>query len=135
MMIQFKKIQPLLLLVLISFGNLLVSCNSQTKEPATIPEIIDVNSFNREGLITLEKQEFKPDSNGIISDIKINLGTFEKGVYYRPFSEGKEATGNRVEPLWFNKMVELSHFKKQAPRMGESMNHGAFLMLKKTSGK
>ena len=132
---SIRKIQPLLLLVLISFGNLLVSCNSQTKEPAKIPEIIDVSSFESEGLITLEKQEFKPDSNGIISDIKINLGTFEKGVYYRPFSEGNEATGNRVEPLWFNKMVELSHFKKQAPRIGESMKLGTFLMLKKTSGK
>jgi len=124
----------LLIVVFAAFWQGSCSSSKTEAEPTEIPKIIDTNSFKSEGLITLGKQEFKPDSNGIIADIKIDLGTFEKGVYYRPFSEGI-ASGNRIEPIWFNQVTDLDNFKKQAPRMGESMELGAFLMLKKTSGK
>jgi Raffinose synthase or seed imbibition protein Sip1 len=136
MMIRLKLLSSILIFILGSVIILFNSCNSKTNKTALnhIPEIIDVNSFTGEGLIKLEKQEFKPDSNGIIADIKINLGTFEKAVYYRPFSDGV-ASGNRVEPLWFDEVTDLVNYKNQAPRMDDALNLGAFLMLKKSSGK
>ncbi|MBB5268750.1 Sip1-related alpha-galactosidase [Algibacter amylolyticus] len=133
---RIKLLHNSFLILLGSVSVFLVACNSSEgkKKLNTIPEIIDVNTFKSEGLIMLEEQDLKPNADGIISDIKLNLTPFDKGIYYRPFSEGI-ASGNRMEPLWFDNVSELSNYKKIAPRWDDFMNLGAFLMLKKNSGK
>ncbi|MBU3011301.1 alpha-galactosidase [Polaribacter vadi] len=82
----------------------------------------------------LNKQVLTPDSKGIIAEITLELPQFKKGIYYRPFSE-KLAAGNRVEPLWFDHISELSNYKHQAPRMDSHVNLGAFMMLQKENGE
>lgn len=111
-----------------------IKCYSQTKKNSTNITVIDLNNFDKEGLISIDKQDLVPDFNGVISDIKLILKPFEKGIYYRPFSE-KLASGNRVEPIWFDNVAQLTNYKKAAPRFDDFMNLGTFLMFKKPSGK
>lgn len=100
----------------------------------SIPENIDLGTLNTKGIFVLNEQQLVPNKNGIIANIQLQLPNFQKGIYYRPFSE-KLAAGNRVEPIWFTEITELDSYKNKKPRMDNHMNLGAFLMLKTTSGK
>ncbi|SDR65382.1 Raffinose synthase or seed imbibition protein Sip1 [Polaribacter sp. KT25b] len=114
----------------------LISCEVKKSESNfnEIPKKIDLKTFPKEGLITLGKQDLIPNTEGIIADIKLVLAPFEKGVYYRPFSK-KLASGNRVEPIWFDRISELNSYKKEKPRFDGFKDLGSFLMLKNASGK
>ncbi|ALJ05389.1 hypothetical protein APS56_09775 [Pseudalgibacter alginicilyticus] len=116
-----------------------LSCSEQSKAKKqdapleVIPQSLNVSSFNGNGVVSVQKQELTPDSLGIISEIKLELPKYKKGIYYRPFSK-KLAAGNRVEPLWFNDISELDGYKYQKPRMDSHINLGAFMMLQKDNG-
>ncbi|WP_406684719.1 hypothetical protein N1F78_03040 [Seonamhaeicola sp. MEBiC1930] len=118
----------------------LISCSEHTKaekqesELDLIPKSLNVAMFNNKGVVTVKMQELKPDSNGIISEIKLELPEYKKGVYFRPFSE-KLAAGNRVEPLWFDDISELSNYQHEAPRFDSNINLGSFMMLQKENGE
>ncbi len=127
--IMNKSIQ----IVFLSFFIALSACQQKKQVFSSIPRVIELKTFDKKGLITVDNQDFVPDSNGIIADIRLKLEPFEKGVYFRPFS-GKLASGNRVEPLWFSEVSDLSGYKKVAPRMDDFLDLGAFLMFKKPSG-
>lgn len=99
----------------------------------TIPEVLNLESSNSEGVFTIKKQSLKPDYSGILADIALALPAYEKGIYYRPFSS-KLASGNRMEALWFNTPSELEKYTLEKPRLDDDMDLGAFLVLKKTSG-
>lgn len=105
----------------------------QDSQFEVIPQSLNVSSFNGNGVISVKKQELIPDSSGIIAEIKLELPKYQKGIYYRPFSV-RPASGNRVEPLWFNDISELDAYKHQAPRMDSQINLGAFMMLQKDDG-
>ena len=53
----------------------------------------------------------------------IQLPSFEKGTYYRPYSGGV-ATGNRVEAVAFNSLEELQNYEPPVTRKG----HGGCLL-------
>jgi len=115
------------------------SCSAAKKDISVfslnaIPKSINLEQLNNKGVFILEKQNLVPQKNGIIAQVKLNLPTFKKGVYYRPFS-ARTASGNRVEPLWINDVSDLYHYKHKKPRMDNNINLGTFLMLKQDSGK
>ena len=99
-----------------------------------IPRSLDLSSLNKNGLISLEKQALTPDPKGIIAEINLKLPEFKKGIYYRPFSS-KTASGNRVEPLWFEHIAQLDSYELKKPRIDNYMNLGTFMMLKKADGQ
>lgn len=98
-----------------------------------IPDSISFRKIDNSGLLFLKKQKLTPDSTGVIADIKINFGNFERGIYFRPFSE-RPAAGNRVEPVWFRKKSDLINYKPTVPSFGNFMNLGTFIMLQKSNG-
>ena len=106
----------------------------EVKSFINIPESIDLHKLCSKGIFVLNKQQLIPNEKGIIAEIKLEVPEFQKGVYYRPFSE-KPASGNRVEPIWFQQFSELYGLEKKRPRMNNFINLGSFLMLKKESGK
>ncbi|WP_372774746.1 Sip1-related alpha-galactosidase [Mangrovibacterium sp.] len=108
--------------------------NNEIQELESIPEFIGVEQSAAKGLFCLKQQQLIPDSNGIIAEIKLQLPKFQNGVYYRPFSE-KLAAGNRVEPLWFSQISDLPTMVQKSPRMDNSLNLGAFLMLQEDDGR
>ncbi|MDE3742682.1 Sip1-related alpha-galactosidase [Maribacter polysaccharolyticus] len=120
-----------------------ISCIWSCSEPSkakeqdapleVIPQTLHVSSFSGSGVVSVQKQELTPDSIGIISEIKLELPKYKKGIYYRPFSQ-KLAAGNRVEPLWFDDISELDGYKHQKPRMDSHIDLGAFMMLQKENG-
>lgn len=81
-----------------------------------IPQGIALTTLNTQGIFVAADQMLVPNEKGIIASIKLELPNFEKGVYYRPFS-AKVASGNRVEPIWFSAISDLSLYKKKKPRM------------------
>ncbi len=121
----------LLFLVLIACSK--TESNKEIQELDRIPESIILEQSTAKGMFILNQQQLVPNEGGIIAQIKLELPEFEKGVYYRPFSE-KLAAGNRVEPLWFEDITQLDTFALSAPRMDKHMNLGAFMMLKKEDG-
>lgn len=122
---------------------LLLSCGKQESSPPSkalasgiydnLPKFVDLSSMGSEGLLSIKKQMLKPDSAGVLINIPIKLPDYQKGIYYRPFSE-KVAAGNRMEPLWFNSPSDLANFKLEKPRMDDYIQLGAFMVLKKTNG-
>lgn len=117
----------------------IISCNkketkSTVQEYNTIPETIVINQLNTKGVLQLNKQELVPNQEGIIAEIKLELPEFKKGVYYRPFSK-RLASGNRVEPLWFDDISELNNYQHQKPRMDSDISLGTFMMLQKENGE
>jgi hypothetical protein len=114
------------------------ACNptesNTNQELNAIPESIILEQITSKGTFVLNKQQLVSDSQGVIADIKLELPEFQKGVYYRPFSE-KLAAGNRMEPLWFENLAQLDTFEKTQPRMDDHMNMGAFMMLKRVNGQ
>ncbi|MFY0714912.1 hypothetical protein J1D01_14645 [Seonamhaeicola sp. NFXS20] len=117
----------------------ILSCSEQAKVKKqdvplkAIPSALLVSTFSGSGVVSVQKQKLTPDFLGIISEIKIQLPKYKKGIYYRPFSE-KLAAGNRVEPLWFDDIAALDGYKYQKPRMDSHINLGAFMMLQKENG-
>lgn len=85
-------------------------------------------------MFILKQQPLVPNEEGIIARIKLRLPEFQKGVYYRPFSE-KLAAGNRIEPLWFEHIEQLKDFARRKPRMDDHLDLGGFMMLKKEDGR
>lgn len=117
----------------------LIACDENglkkdVQEFENIPKSILLNGLGSKGVLTLNKQQLVPDKNGIIAEIKLELPEFQKGIYYRPFSE-KLAAGNRVEPLWFNDISQLGSYEVQKPRMDDFMNLGTFMLLQKENGE
>lgn len=134
MMKKIRKGIGFLLLIIV-----LIACNKNSIKEGPqkldrIPESINLNQEALKGFLVLNQQLLVPDSNGIIAEIKLKLPAFQKGIYYRPFSE-KLAAGNRVEPLWFEDIAQLDTFVKEKPRMDDHLNLGAFMMLKKKNGQ
>ncbi|GIZ09694.1 Sip1-related alpha-galactosidase [Flavobacterium sp. UMI-01] len=99
-----------------------------------IPKSLLLQNTQTSGIFKLKQQALTPDAKGIITDIKLELPEFKKGIYFRPFSE-KLAAGNRVEPLWFDKISELDNYKHQQPRFDSNINLGTFMMLQKENGE
>ncbi|REE00143.1 Sip1-related alpha-galactosidase [Marinoscillum furvescens] len=99
-----------------------------------IPSLLAVNEVSREGIFSINKQEFTPDSVGVIATIPIKLPAYEKGMYYRPFSD-RVASGNRMEALWFSSPAELQNYELKRPREDDNMQFGAFMLLRKTNGQ
>jgi len=108
--------------------------NNEIEELNQVPESIILDQSATKGLLVLTPQQLVPDSSGIIAQIKLELPEFQRGVYYRPFSE-KLAAGNRVEPLWFKHFAELDSFVHKKPRMDDFMNLGTFMMLEIENGQ
>jgi hypothetical protein len=98
-----------------------------------IPSFLDLNHLSENGIFTLEKQVLTPNKKGIIADIILKLPEYQKGMYYRPFSEVK-ASGNRMEALWFNDVLELSNYKQYKPREDKNMKYGSLILLQKKNG-
>ena len=71
-----------------------------------IPKALDLNNLSENGIFTIEKQLLTPNNSGVIADIVLKLPEYQKGMYYRPFSEVK-ASGNRMEALWFHNVSEF----------------------------
>ena len=131
---SFRYSKQMVSLLILAFVHIIsVGQNKKHKIISDIPKSIDLKTFDKEGLITLEKQDLVPDSEGIIAAIKLDLIPFEKGIYYRPFSE-KLASGNRVEPIWFNNVSDLNDYKNTVPRFDSFTGLGTFLMFKKANG-
>jgi hypothetical protein len=105
----------------------------ELEEFKNIPKTIILNQLNTKGVLRINKQLFVPNKEGVLAEIKLELPAYQKGIYFRPFSE-KLAAGNRVEPLWFDSISELSNYKHQKPRMDSHVNLGAFMMLQKANG-
>jgi len=122
----------LLLFILQSFT--LNAKNNKTRALDAIPQSIGLDNLDTQGLFILNTQPLKPNEKGIIAEIVLQLPKFQKGVYYRPFSD-KVASGNRVEPIWFEQLAELSHVVVKKPREDKNMSLGTFLMVRKVSGK
>lgn len=105
-----------------------------SSEFTQIPESLDLTVVQPKGLFSINKQLLKPDSMGIIADIPLTLPSYHKGIYYRPFTYNV-ASGNRMEPLWFNHPSELKGYTAQKPRIDSNTELGAFMVIKKTDGK
>lgn len=99
-----------------------------------IPSLLEVNEVSQEGIFTIRQQVFTPDSIGVIATIPIKLPAYEKGMYYRPFSD-RVASGNRMEALWFTSPSELQNYELRKPREDDNMQFGAFMLLRKTNGQ
>ena len=121
---------------------MLVSCGEKqdtiTKPTASgvfeqLPELLDLSETNSEGLLSVKQQLLQTDSLGIIADIPIKLPAYQKGMYYRPFTD-KLASGNRMEALWFNHATDLENYTVEKPREGGNMALGAFMLLQKPNG-
>ncbi|QXP66387.1 hypothetical protein [Polaribacter sp. AHE13PA] len=54
-----------------------------------IPKALDLNDLSENGIFTIEKQLLTPNNSGVIADIVLKLPEYQKGMYYRPFSEVK----------------------------------------------
>lgn len=127
--------------LLIIYSILVISCKTKQdgendlpiKELASIPQAIDFNNMDTSGVFTTSEQTFIPDSNGIIAEIALQLPEYNKGMYYRPFSE-ELASGNRMEALWFDDVSELTNYKHQIPREDDNIKLGSFMLLQKKSG-
>ncbi len=118
---------------------LFVTCNSsnakeEAKELEQVPAFIVLEQKAAKGVFILKQQPLVPNEEGIIARIKLRLPEFQKGVYYRPFSE-KLAAGNRIEPLWFEHIEQLKDFARRKPRMDDHLDLGGFMMLKKEDGR
>ncbi|MFB9052716.1 Sip1-related alpha-galactosidase [Formosa undariae] len=98
-----------------------------------IPSTIDVSELASDGIFVLQKQVFTLDSKGIIAEIILELPEYQKGMYYRPFSEVK-ASGNRMEALWFDAVSDLLNYKQIKPREDDNMKYGSLILLKKKNG-
>ena len=98
-----------------------------------MPQLLDLSATDTEGLLSLEKQPLQPDSEGVIATISIKLPDYHKGMYYRPFSD-KIASGNRMEPLWFDRVSDLENYTSEKPREDDNMGLGAFVLLQKSNG-
>jgi hypothetical protein len=131
------KTKILLISFLIFNTFLVIGCakkkESEVRDSIGIPKFIDVSLLDSQGVYVIKKQELIPNKKGIIAEISLKLPEYQKGMYYRPFSE-KLASGNRMEALWFSDIKELSNYKKQTPREDDNMNLGSFILLKKKDG-
>tara|TARA_R110001606_G_scaffold233105_4_gene380554 strand:+ start:947 stop:3073 length:2127 start_codon:yes stop_codon:yes gene_type:complete len=119
---------------------LIIGCNKkeQIKEIITenlseIPSVLDLKNLSENGIFTLKKQVLTPNKKGIIADIVLKLPAYKNGMYYRPFSEVK-ASGNRMEALWFQDVLELSNYKQIKPREDKNMKYGSLILLQKKNG-
>lgn len=120
---------------------LCVSCNNTQNDRSIvllsqIPQQISLGDIapKPSGRITLTKQPLTPNKDGVIADIELTLPDFKRGIYYRPFSE-KLAAGNRMQPIWFNNVAELSEYKKIAPNEDAYTQYGAFVLLEQKDGQ
>ena len=122
--------------------SLVISCGTEKSNDSSptakglfdqVPELIDLSVGDSQGLLSLEKQLLRPDSAGVIANIPIKLPAFGKGMYYRPFSD-KVASGNRMEPLWFDQVSDLENYTSVKPREDDNMALGAFVLLQKSNG-
>lgn len=124
---------------IIILGVFLLLCNSCKRSldgaelVYEIPEKIKLEELAENGVYQLFKQELTPNSEGVLANIRFELPIYEKGIFYRPFSKTK-ASGNRMEPLFFDKISDLTQFKSKKPREDDNMSLGAFLMFQKPDG-
>lgn len=98
-----------------------------------VPTSIDLEHLHSNGVYHINKQILTPNDKGVIADIVLKLPEYEKGMYYRPFSEVK-ASGNRMEALWFGDVKELFNYKQIKPREDDNMKLGSFILLQKKDG-
>ncbi|MGQ1786150.1 Sip1-related alpha-galactosidase [Saccharicrinis sp. GN24d3] len=116
---------------------LMLSCNVEKNDSVhcldSVPEVLTLSELDGDGVFSLAKQQLTP-VDGIIAEISLALPKYKKGIYYRPFSSTL-ASGNRLEPLWFEDIAELDTFVRKAPRMDDDTDMGAFMMLQKPDGK
>ena len=76
----------------------------------------------------------KPDRAGIVLTREVQLPTFKRGVYYRPFSGGP-ARGNRVEAVAFDSIADLQAYKPSKTRAKHNnIQQGQFVLLELTDG-
>lgn len=101
-----------------------------------IPNSFNLKELTGSDIYELTKQRLVPDSNGVLANILFELPDYKRAIYYRPFSRTL-ASGNRMEPLYFEDISDLVKFKgqkPQKPREDGNVSLGAFLMFEKSDG-
>ncbi|MGJ8640505.1 MAG: Sip1-related alpha-galactosidase [Opitutaceae bacterium] len=115
---------------------LAIACLSSTLTAAPI-----VVSGDPTGMVVENLNAVKPNKAGIVLSREVELPTFEKGVFYRPFTQrngkgGHVARGNRVEAVAFTSIAELEAYEPSKTRKAhDHVQEGQYILLQLSNGK
>lgn len=102
---------------------------------ALFSQTIEISSEPR-GFIIERDVKLQPDKSGVVLTREVSLPAFVQGAYYRPFSGGGPAVGNRVEAVAFSSLADLQSFKpSKTIHAHKSIQKGQFILLQINESK